>query len=293
MLVAGMGWCEDGVRVVDMTYDLGPNTVFWPGSPPFKFTILHRGNVSRPGTWYESNFFSTPEHGGTHVDAPAHFSKGSWRADRVPVNHLVGPAVVINVKAKAEANADYLLTVKDVDDWEAAHGMVPTRGIVLMNSGWASRYPNKTQVFNTATPNDPATFHFPGIHPNAATFLVTQRQVIAVGVDTPSTDFGQSTNFTTHVNLAKHNVMGLENVASLDELPARGFLVVIGLVKLVDGSGGPVRILAMVGEGLEELFGSGTGGGGHSGGAADLWLCLVVAVFSVGLGGGGAGARWW
>ena len=140
--------------------------------------------------------------------------------------------------------------------WEKTHGKIPPKSVVIMNSGWGSRYPNASRVFNTANPTNATTFHFPGIHPDAASFLATQRQVIAVGVDTPSTDYGQSVTFATHVTLGQHNVLGLENLANLDELPSLGATLVIGLIKLRDGSGGPARILGIV-----EDIGTGTGSG--------------------------------
>ena len=153
-----------------------------------------------------------------------------------------------------------------------------------MNFGWSSRYPNATRVFNSDSPTQPSTFHFPGIHPAAATFLVTQRDVIAVGVDTPSTDRGQSVTFETHVILGGHNVLGLEHLANLHRLPSRGATLVIGLVKLRGGSGGPARILAIVGG--EGPFGTGTGtGSGRRAALAGAWIygvvtlcCLLVAV---------------
>lgn len=126
-----------------------------------------------------------------------------------------------------------------------------------MNSGWGSRYPNTSRVFNTNTPTIPATFHFPGIHPDTATFLTTERDVIVVGVDTPSTDLGQSTTFDTHVILARYNVIGLENMANVEQLPARGATLVVGVVKLRGGSGGPARILGIVAD--EDPFGNRTG----------------------------------
>ncbi|KAK7496639.1 hypothetical protein BaRGS_00012046 [Batillaria attramentaria] len=234
-----------GLTVIDMTFDMGSDlTVAWPGNPPFNFTILSRGQ--QPNYWYESNYFGTPEHAGTHVDAPAHFNQNSWRVHDIPASRLVGPAVVIDVSEKAASDPDYRLSVDDIQSWEKTHGRVPDGAVVLMNSGRDSLYPNATLVFGTDTPTDPSTFHFPGIHPDAATFLTEQRDVTAVGVDTPSTDYGQSRTFETHVILARHNILGLENVRNMNRLPPRGATIMIGLVNLYDGSGGPARILGII-----------------------------------------------
>ncbi|XP_076447438.1 isatin hydrolase-like [Babylonia areolata] len=286
------------VEVVDLTYDFSPASIYWPGNPAITFTIQSRGNQSA-GYWYESNSFSTPEHAGTHVDSPAHFYEGSWRVEEIPASHLVGPAVVVDVQAKAAQDPDYLMSVQDLEDWEEVHGQIPPMSVVMMNSGWGRRYPNVTEVFGSAHPTDPTTFHFPGIHPDAATFLATRRRVIAAGVDTPSVDFGQSKTFPTHVILGRNNVLGLENLANVERLPARGATVVVGLVKLVDGSGGPARILALAGDGAD-IFEEGSGRGGCSSGAAQgrssrsagemlLVVLFVVVVLVGGVVGGGDG----
>lgn len=161
-----------------------------------------------------------------------------------------------------------------VQAWEEKHGTIPAKSVVIMNSGWGSRYPNASKVFNTATPTDPFTFHFPGIHPDAAAFLVTQRDIIVVGVDTPSTDYGQSVTFGTHVILGRHNALGLENLANLDQLPSVGATLVIGLVKLRGGSGGPARILGIVGD-----IGTGTGSGRSA--FIGAWIYGIVPLFYI------------
>ncbi|KAK7496953.1 hypothetical protein BaRGS_00011933 [Batillaria attramentaria] len=132
--------------------------------------------------------------------------------------------------------------------WERRYGRIPQRAVVLMNSGWDSRYPDPRLVFNTDTPSDRFSFRFPTIHPAAAHFLVTQRDVIVVGVDTASLDPGFSRTFDTHVILGRANVVMLEHVANVGRLPPSGATVVVGLVKLRGGSGGPARVLAIMGD---------------------------------------------
>ena len=126
----------DGVRVVDLTHAFDHQTIYWPTSPSaFELDTLSRGMT--PGGWfYSSNRFCTPEHGGTHLDAPIHFAEGAWSADAIPVERFVGPAVVIDVTAQAEKDPNYRLTVADVERWEKAHGPIPKGAIVLMRTGW-------------------------------------------------------------------------------------------------------------------------------------------------------------
>ena len=198
---------------------------------------------------YESNYFGTPEHGGTHLDAPSHFAEGSWRNTQIPLERLIGPGVIIDVTEKASANPDYRVTVEDLNDWENEYGRIPDGAIVIMNSGWHKHYPNKTLTFGTNTPTDPATFHFPGFHEDAADWLVRNRNIHVLGVDTPSTDYGQSNTFPVHVIIGKANISGLENVANLNKIPQSGTTIFVAAIKLFDGSGGPARTFATIMEG--------------------------------------------
>lgn len=237
-----------GMRIVDLTHAHNSRTIYWPGNPEFNFTILSRGQTQN-GYWYESNYFGTPEHGGTHLDAPAHFYEGAWRAQQIPMDRLIGPGVIIDVTQKASSDPDYRVTVQDLRDWEKSFGKIPFGAIVIMNSGWDKHYPNKSMTFGTDTPSNPATFHFPGFHQDAADWLVRYRHIYVVGVDTPSTDYGQSKSFPVHVILGKANIPGLENVANLGKIPQSGAMIYVGAVKLSDGSGGPARTFATIPEG--------------------------------------------
>ncbi|KAL4222391.1 hypothetical protein ACF0H5_018430 [Mactra antiquata] len=242
-MVVYLGNCVNGIPVVDLTHVQDSNTIFWPGNPQFNFTILYRG-LTDGGYWYESNAIQTPEHGGTHVDAPSHFAKDKLRIDQIPMSKLCGPGVIINVKEKARANPDYRVQVSDLKVWEDKYGRIPDGAVVLMNSGWSDKYPNKTLTFGTESVNDPSTFHFPGWHEDAADWLVKNRNVNVVGVDTPSNDYGQSTTFDAHVILATANINGLENVANLDNIPEAGSTIYVAVINLQDGSGGPARVFA-------------------------------------------------
>ncbi|KAL5015296.1 hypothetical protein ScPMuIL_009566 [Solemya velum] len=234
-------WGE--MKTVDMSHDLSIATPFWVGMPRFNFTILNRNNTSR-GFWLENNAFQIAEHGGTHLDAPAHYYKGSWRTQLIPMDSLFGPGVVINVTDKVLTNPDYRVKTSDLSQWEANYGRIPPNAVIIMNSGWQYKFPNKTRVFNTTDPEDPSTYHFPGWHEEAVQWLVDNRQVNIIGVDTPSTDYGQATHFPVHVLLGKYQIPGLENVANLDNVPKHGAIIYAPVVKLHDGSGGPARVFA-------------------------------------------------
>ncbi|KAH9505597.1 hypothetical protein Btru_055996 [Bulinus truncatus] len=242
-------------NVIDLSHTLDKDSLKWPTGSDFTLTILSRGWQGNKKFWYEMNKFDTPEHISTHLDAPSHFSENAWRLHEIPADRLVGPGIVIDVRDQVSTNDDYRLQVSDLENWETFHGAIPKGAIVLMWSGWDSRYPQKTLTFNTDTPDDVSTFHFPGFHPDAATWLVNNRHIRMIGVDTPSTDYGQSKDFEVHRIISNAYVMGLENVNNLGQLPAAGFMVVAAPIKMYDGSGVPVRLLALVdndGEGFCE-----------------------------------------
>lgn len=244
LCVVGMAKRQKSMQVVDMTHEHGSDTLFWPGDPEFSFNIVFRGEIA-PGEWFELNSFTTADHGGTHLDAPAHYSKGGWRTHQVPIDNLIGPGVIIDVREKASADPDYRVTIQDLIEWEDEYGRIPEGAVVIMNSDWDKYYPNAELTFGTATPNDSATFHFPGFHEDAADWLARYRDINVLGVDTPSTDYGQSANFLVHQTIAKAGICGLENVAYVNRLPPKGSTIFVGVIKLFDGSGGPARTIAV------------------------------------------------
>ncbi|XP_071097021.1 isatin hydrolase-like isoform X1 [Haliotis cracherodii] len=232
------------MKVVDLTWPHKKGMAHWPGEgiPEFKLNIISRGFLSK--LWFEINWFVTPEHAGTHFDAPAHFFKGKWRAHEIPAERLIGPAVVIDVTSQAEVDHDYRVTKSDFERYEREHGRIPHGAIVIMNSGWGSRFHDKHLVFNSEKPDTPSTYHFPGYHEDAISWLLTNRNVSIVGVDTPSVDYGQSTTFKVHVLVGENGIIGLENVANIEKIPVAGATIFVGAMKLFDGSGGPARIIA-------------------------------------------------
>ncbi len=239
-------WPGDAA-LVDLTHPFDAHTLVWPTSEPFRLEKVFDGTT--PGGWhYASNTVHTTEHGGTHLDAPIHFAAGRQTADQVPLTRLVGPAVVVDVTESASRDADYLVTVEDVTRWESQHGVIERGARVLLRTGWSSRWPDAVRYLGTASRGEAgvAQLHFPGLHPDAARFLVEQRGVGAVGIDTASLDRGQSTTFEAHRILAAADVPGFENLANLDRLPSRGALLMALPMKVGGGSGGPLRAVALV-----------------------------------------------
>lgn len=233
-------------EIVDLTHSFDSTTLYWPSSPStFELKQLAYGKTPA-GYFYSANTFCAPEHGGTHLDAPVHFSERGKTADQIPLSQLVAPAVVIDVSGKANANPDYRLTGNDVRAWETRNGTIARGTIVLLRTGWGKRWPDRKTYFGDDTPGATDKLHFPSYGEDAARLLVTERSVAAIGVDTASIDYGQSRDFIVHQIANGADVPGLENIANLDRLPERGAFVIALPMKIARGSGGPLRIVALV-----------------------------------------------
>ena len=235
-------------RLVDLSHAFNARTIYWPTAQKFKLTEVADGETE--GGWhYSANNFEGAEHGGTHLDAPIHFSAGGNTADKVPLRKVVGSAVTVDVRAKASADADYLVTIQDLEAFEASNGQIARDTIVLLRTGWSSRWPDARRYLGTAERGNAAVpkLHFPGLSEEAAQWLVSQRRIKAVGIDTASIDRGQSTDFRAHRVLAAAQVPVFENVANLNRVPAEGFHVVALPMKIEGGSGGPLRTIAIIG----------------------------------------------
>lgn len=230
---------------IDLTHAFAEDTVYWPTAAGFELHVDSRG-VTDGGYWYEANSLRTSEHGGTHLDAPVHFAEGRHTTDEVPIGRLVGPAVVLDVSPQAALDRDYQVAVEDFAKWEATHGRVPTGAIVLLHTGFGRYWPDRERYMGTAERGEPAVakLSFPGLAPEAARWLVEERAINAIGLDTPSIDYGRSKAFLSHRILFAENVPAFENVANLDQLPATGAFVVALPMKIAGGSGGPLRIVA-------------------------------------------------
>ena len=233
-------------RIVDLTHAFNAQTIYWPNAPaPFKLERLAYGKTE--GGWFYSAYaYSAPEHGGTHLDAPVHFSQTGHTSDQVPLSQLVAPAVVIDVSAKAAANADYRLTVDDVRQFERAHGAIKAGTIVLLRTDWSKRWPNKKRYMGDDTPGDATKLHFPSFGVDAAKLLINDRKAAAIGVDVASIDYGASKDFMVHQVAGAANVPGFENLTALDQLPATGATVIALPMKIEGGSGGPLRAIALI-----------------------------------------------
>ena len=234
-----------GGRWIDLRYVYSEETLYWPTEDGFQLEELAYGETEA-GYFYSSYKISTAEHGGTHLDAPIHFSRGGMSAEQIPLDRLIAPAVVVDVAARA--TPDYLIDVGDLEEWERTHGRIPDGAILLLRTGWGQRWPDRLGYLGTERtgPEAVAELHFPGIHPEAARWITDQRNVAAVGIDTPSIDYGQSTGFEAHVIIYGSDIPGFENVANLQEIPEVGAFVVALPMKVAGGSGGPLRIVAFV-----------------------------------------------
>jgi kynurenine formamidase len=251
LLVAALAACRPaaapfaGGTWVDLSYAFDSTTIYWPTARPFRLEVVSAQRTPA-GYYYAANNFSAAEHGGTHLDAPVHFAEGRHTTDQIPLNQLIGPAVVVDLRGEVDrVGADYRVPVAALESWERVHGAVPEGAIVLFLTGWGTRWPDRARYLGTTKTGAAAVpeLHFPGIAPETARWLVA-RKVHAVGLDTPSLDYGQSTTFDVHQILFAADIPGLENVANLDRLPATGSYVVALPMKIAGGSGGPLRIAA-------------------------------------------------
>lgn len=232
---------------IDLTHDFSEQTIYWPTADEFKKTTVFRGKTDA-GFYYEAYNYCGAEHGGTHVDAPIHFAANRKTVDQIPVEQLIGQGIVVRISHKVKENRNYQLTTKDLRDWENKHGTIPNDSILLIDTGSSSYWPDKQDYMGTDKRGQQgvAELQFPGLHPQAAKFLVTERRIKAVGLDTPSIDFGGSKLFQSHQILYMKNVPAFENVANLDQLPVKGFTVIALPMKIKGGSGAPLRIVAFI-----------------------------------------------
>ncbi len=240
---------------IDLTYSFSASTTYWPTAEGFQLDTVAFG-PTEGGYFYSAFNFSAAEHGGTHLDAPMHFSEGRITADQIPLTRLMGGAAVVDVSASvragdADVDADYLATVDDFVAWETRNGRLSEGAIVLLRTGWGARYGDAEAYLGTAVTGADAVplLHFPGLAPDAARWLVEERNIGAFGIDTPSIDRGQSSTFETHQIIYGANIPGFENVANLGALPESGSFVIALPMKIEGGSGAPLRIIAYVPQG--------------------------------------------
>ncbi len=228
-------------QVIDLTHPLNERNAYWPGEGyhPFKYEVI--ATLETDGAY--SGKYSTPEHLGTHIDAPNHFEADQPSVDQLPLEQLVGPAVIIDVHSRLTASSEYMLSVDDITNWEAQNGPIPEGAIVIMRSGWGYRWESDYRYKNA---DASGTLHFPGFSKEAAVFLTEERDIKGVGVDTMSVDSGSSKDFAAHHTLCSKGKWVLENLGNLEKLPARGMTLIVAPIKIDGGSGGQARVWAIL-----------------------------------------------
>jgi len=237
-------------EIVDLTHPFSEETIYWVTAKEFELDVVAKGETDK-GYFYAANNFATAEHGGTHLDAPIHFSKQGQSVDEIPLENLIGSAIKIDVSARALDQPDYQIGIDDLKNWEEKHNLqIPVGTIVLLHTGHSAYYPDKIKYLGTEQRGEQALelLHFPGLSPEAAEWLVENRNIKAIGIDTPSIDYGQSQYFRSHVSLLSRNIPAFENLMNLDKLPEMGFRVIALPMKIKGGSGAPLRIIALLAE---------------------------------------------
>ena len=232
---------------IDLSHEFSEETIYWPTADTFRKSTVFEG-ITDGGYYYYAYNYTAAEHGGTHLDAPIHFHERRHTVEQIPINRLTGNAVVIDVSLKTLASRDYQIRVEDITTWEEKYGELPIGHIVLFNTGSYKFWPDRKKYMGTDKRGESGVkqLSFPGIHPETAEFMVTNRKIKAVGLDTPSLDYGKSKDFKAHQILFEQNVPGFENVTNLDKLPPIGAFVIALPMKIRGGSGAPLRIIAWI-----------------------------------------------
>lgn len=226
-------------RVIDIGHALGPDNPAWPGDEkPFEATL----NASMEKDGYFTRKFSSLEHFGTHLDAPAHFTKGGWTVDQIPAERLYGPTVVLEAREESRRDADYRLAAEKVTQWEVRNGRIPRGAIVVMRTGWADRWSDAKRYRNM---DAAGAMHFPGYSVEAVKLLV-ERGAVGLTIDTMSVDYGASKDFPVHQLSHGAGLYHVENLADVSALPESGAYLVVAPIKLEGGSGGPARVFALL-----------------------------------------------
>jgi kynurenine formamidase len=237
-LLAGIS--SGKTRVLDLSYAINDKLVPWPGDARW-FEAQVNATIEKDG--YFTRSFWMLEHYGTHLDAPIHFAPGKATVDKIPAKQFFGPAVVVDVRADAARDADYLLPAARLEDWENRHGRIPESSIVLLQTGWSARWPDAGRYRNQ---DSQGRMHFPGFSVDAVKFLI-ERKVSGLGCDTLSTDYGASADFRVHHLALGAGLYQLENLSDLSDVPEDGAFLIAAPIKLEGGSGGPVRVFVLIG----------------------------------------------
>lgn len=235
-------------RLLDMTYVYDENTIYWPNATPFKLTPEFHG-MTEKGYWYAANFYAASEHGGTHADAPLHFAKNGRTIDQISLEEWIGPAIKIDVREQCVKNRDYLLSVDDIKKWEKKYGRIPAGAWVIMYTGIDTQYyPDRKKVLGTDKKGLEAIpeLSFPAFSKESAEFLMKERNIRGIAIDTPSIDCGKSTEFWVHRVVCGADKLALENIAKLDKLPVKGATLYVIPMPIKGGTGAPARVFAII-----------------------------------------------
>jgi kynurenine formamidase len=226
-------------RIIDLTHKIDPDIPLWPGDPVVELETI--ADFSTSG--YYLRRFSMGEHSGTHLNSPKSFYQDGMGIDDYSPESCILSAVVINIREKASQNPDAILTVNDIKDWEEQHDIIPANSMILLYTGWQEKWHNPIDFLNIDTEGK---LHFPGFGSEATQFLIEQRNIMGVGIDTHGVDPGFDHSFNTNKIILKNNGFVLENLTNLDQLPATKITLIIGILKLTGGSGSPVSVLALI-----------------------------------------------
>lgn len=230
--------------LVDLTHSLGPDSLYWPNGSQFEYERQIWG-YGDDGKWYAMGYFATPEHLGTHLDAPIHFAEDRWTNSEIPVQRFFAPAVVIDISERAATDPDTSLSPEDIDGWVERHGPLPDGAIVIVRTGWSEKWPDWNAYYGSEDPFDTTTLRFPGVSAAGAERLVGTG-VVGVGIDTASIDPGQDAAFESHRVLGEAQLFNLENLTNVGALPESGAWVIALPAKVEGGSGAPARVVALV-----------------------------------------------
>ena len=236
-------------KIIDLTHEYSDQTIYWPTEENFKLESEFEG-ITEKGYYYTAKKFIAPEHGGTHMDAPIHFAKDGKTVEQIPIEKLIAPSIMVDVSEKTLNNSNYQITIRDFEDWQKVNGRIPENCIILLQTGYSKYWPDRTKYLGTSKKGAEALLElsFPGLHPEAASWMIKNHKINAVGIDTQSIDYGMSTHFETHRILASSGIPFFENVTNLDKLPAKGSIVIGLPMKIKNGSGAPLRLIAILPE---------------------------------------------
>jgi len=234
-------------KIIDLTHEFSDQTIYWPTEQGFKLEEEF-GGITEKGYYYTAKKFIAPEHGGTHMDAPIHFAKDGKTVEQISLDHLIAPSIVVDVSEKVLDDPDYQINIQDFKDWQKINGKIPNDCIVLLHTGYSKYWPDRSKYLGTSKKGAEALseLHFPGLHHEAASWIIENHKINAIGIDTQSIDYGKSTHFETHRVLAALQIPFFENVTNLDKLPSNG-AIAIGLpMKIKNGSGAPLRLVGIL-----------------------------------------------